>query len=283
MTTPPQERRSFLTEGVLLAMSSVAAYVFAFVFEISYAEHFGIPYWLIEVGWIEVLLAWVALLAALVAVGVLAYMLGSTLPASSASGFRRPVVALTCAFLVIGLFGWVLMSVSERYWEGVFLASIAAASLSLLLAELYRLYRTTPAQDSWTSRWAAAARMFDSRPSVPAKRDSVVDTLLSRQVMGRRVSFHVRLFLTLFALLFVLPMLLGRLSTRRETSCLVTHELRDWIAIRKYGDFIVAMPLDPKTMTITRSFTLFPVIDSSRVWSTQGKCQLGLLPIHNAD
>jgi len=54
--------RFILSEGVLLALSSGAAYTVAFIYEMGYADYFRYPYWLIEVSWINVLLAWGSLL-----------------------------------------------------------------------------------------------------------------------------------------------------------------------------------------------------------------------------
>src|SRR2546426_151132 len=122
MTTQSPELRSFLTEGILLALSSVAAYAFAFVYEASYADHFGIPYWLIEVGWIDVLLAWVALLSAVFVAAFFAFAIGNILPASAAGHFWNRLSGAFGALLAMGLFGGALMAIPETYWQGLFLS-----------------------------------------------------------------------------------------------------------------------------------------------------------------
>src|ERR1700675_3249792 len=57
-SAPPGERRSFFSEGVLLAATPAAAYALAFNYENGWANYFGYPNWMIDVTWIGVLIAW---------------------------------------------------------------------------------------------------------------------------------------------------------------------------------------------------------------------------------
>lgn len=277
VTGQPSVRRSALTEGILLALSPAVAYAVAFIYELGYADHFGYPSWMIEVSWINVLWAWLILLCAVFIAVFLVFFLGQLLPASAASFFRNGFSWLLGMALLFGLVAWTLMASPKWYFEGVLLSIVAGTFMYALLAQLYLNYLKTRKDDSRTTRLGAAFRMFDiTAGATTAQQMSLTDAFLKRQAFGRPLSAFGG-WLLLWSLLAVVPAhFVGHLEARFPGPCFVTHELRDWVAIRKYGDNILAMPLDLKNMTVTPDFTLFPLADTTRVWSRRPLCRLSV-------
>jgi hypothetical protein len=68
-------QRSWLTEGILLALLPVVSYAIAFTYEVGYFEHFGLPFSLVQIGITGSIIAFFSLLMSIFILYMLAELL----------------------------------------------------------------------------------------------------------------------------------------------------------------------------------------------------------------
>lgn len=182
VATPRSLGRFILSEGVLLALASAAAYAVAFRYETGYADYFRYPYWLIEVSWIVVLRAWGTLLTLGIILLSLAFLFVNTMPASAADVIRSRFAAVFSVLGLLGALGWYLMSDRDQYLSGLLLFLFAGGVLCLLAIQVKRIHLATP-RNGRLARWAITIRIFGA--SAPKPGSSLATALLGDKILGR--------------------------------------------------------------------------------------------------
>lgn len=174
---------------------------------------------------------------------------------------------MTGGLLFLGFVGAYGMSSPADLWPAFVLLVIDGLLVGAILFRFNALLRSAPAELKWSARWSVAARHLALLAYKPLPAHSLARAVLDYRVEGRSLATLFAWVIVPLALATVPVSLLGRLSARSDTDFMVTGDKATWIAVRRYGDRIVAMRNNPTSTALTRDFRILPLADTLRVWS----------------
>lgn len=263
-----EERPSLLTEGVILAASTAAAYAIAFAFESGHADCYGFPHWAIEVSLVNVILAWATIAVTTLVLALLFFFFGGLLPARAVRLLVFNRFTLLMAVGVATIFegqhygfahnqaplGWVLM---------------VAGTLCIVFG-LYRwiaYYRTTDRAKSFLDRVEAAnRRAWEEDSSSPLVSDTILHRTIEHAHLGKLYAG-----LVVLSLVIVVGMGLarsfGRLQAATRFTYLVSNDSLAVVALRRYGDDVLVTRLAPRDSAGLRPISIMPWQSRDRSWT----------------
>jgi hypothetical protein len=233
--TTPTDKRSWLTEGIVLAAIPVMAYVLAFGYEYGYYLAYGFPQELISVDLNRVFAAGVIFLAGVLSVVILTSVALALLPSEHplAPAIAQAVVYVL-AYLVFlnylgrfDIFGWVF---------GLTLAAYLLYKFALPVLT----QRHVP---GYVQKYQHQEQAHQTHPTL-------------FRAMLRAIGPLPGTILTYFSIAVLLSVTFGwHLATAREYYFVVPGE-PERVVLRIYGDSIVLAGLDRSTQRILREYTV---------------------------
>jgi hypothetical protein len=251
-------RQSFrLTEGVIIVLLPVAAYVLTFAYEAGYLWWFGVPYWLVRIDATHILVT-----ATASAVGI-----------SSIFYYARFAPAIPWALLylllfsfffgVLGLQAWSTLHFEltwRTFWLAAFgLGCFAAAILSFWhwIIQPIRLYTDS---GTWKERWNRKVFEILARSPRASVADKIVDK--SYDLLGATMN----LVLVGLAASCVALALWGAQRAATNTVYLAANTTPPCAAIRRYGEGVLCVAFDSTAHRLTGGFRVLPFSDTARVF-----------------
>lgn len=266
--TPPTP---VLTEGILLALISAAAYAVAFLYETGYADCYGYPHWLIEIGLSNVVLAWTSISFALLLFLLLYSLVGIIVPAEPLKLIflsRAPIMLLAPLMII-----YVAFFESHMPWQAQ-LVMFAFSALLLPWLLLLWIRGFLRADREWTlpERIAFAHMHLTGAPnSSPQQEADVEKSLLGKTVAlpGLRLLYgYSLLFVIVSAALVLFANSFGAYRAGRQRTFLVSSDHPPLVALRRYGENVIATPSAlPSSSTGTRPVQVIPWQSDSRSWT----------------
>lgn len=263
--------RSILVDApILLAISSAAAYLVAFAFEIGWADTFGYPWWLIDVTWVRALTSWTILLGTALIVFDMIFTFVGALPARPAKALifsRLGLQFLSALFLGgVGTYLLVKPGLSPTTWLGLTMLVFSGASAIALVLTVGGLYRKTPQEESWASRMEGSVKAFAEKQRAERGPDSLKDHIYRNTRYGRGLLNGLLIAFSFLTVLSVADELGGFYANRQSTFFTTNADSLTWVAIRRYGDQVVAMPLQHDGKTLLRRYRLIALDGRSMTW-----------------
>jgi hypothetical protein len=278
---PPQTLttlRGILAVGpLLLAVTSAAAYTIAFAYETGYADHFGYPHWMIDVTWIGVLVAWGGITSASWILFQIFMVTTQFVPARAAKALianQTTLLIVACVVMMVVASRLISVEVINKaghvgLWVGVVFLLIMGFALMTTLLDYSSAYReVSRAGGSWVERLEGTNKLIASREagSGPLIKDSVALRALRHNLIGKTIGLVFTFFL-LAAVVTLPAWALGNWNANRESSFLATRDSVDWVAVRRYGDCILAMRLRRDQHTLSPQYVVFQMADPHHVWA----------------
>jgi len=268
-TNRSQSERAWLGEATVLGTLTGLSYAVAYWFERGIADYYGYPYWMIDVGVSSVLLSLssIILLASLVAMSVLSLLtLGVHLNARAVvtlvRTFRRPLgwiagmVAVTVGVFSVDYFGWLAQAIVLGVTSIMF-AILVAFEIGLVIRWTRLERRGRPLLEYWKL-------LADERAVEDRKHDEVSEVEVSVSMRLVQNRWFVRAFgflLVSVPLAIVLGIVsaIGTGSVRGSDSYFVSTDSIPLVALRRYGDNLIAAQLDATSNRVKRTFKVLPL------------------------
>jgi hypothetical protein len=230
-----------LGEGVLLAVASASAYLFAFNFEQGFASAFNIPNVFINVALTSILI----MAAKFITVVLLfqPYVNMAILALNSLSPSRRMIVGPfaavgTLIFLFIYLMGWE----NWKYWLIIPVAIVIFIGLIFALAFQH-------GDGSYSEKLVR---------QLEAEADRIDTWALVRQRFGANVTIII---ITL-VMVYLLSFFAGWGEGLKQEEFLVTNTSPEMVVLRIYGENIICAPFDRSTKEIEGKFVVLKLAEA---------------------
>jgi hypothetical protein len=261
----PAQNRNWLSEGVLLALSTAVAYGVAFAFETGYADYFGYPWWLIQVDLGKLLTAWAAVLTAAALLFVFLSSFAILLPSQIARIFLFNIVIWN-PLMFLGLYTWAIWGFPNTTLSSrILLALVQAMWFAITSARLLLDYRRAEG-DGFLKRLEIATAKGRQYIKESFTKDSLADRITDHPI-GLRIMQGGWLGITLLFVLLVGSHVLARRFAARPGGQFVTV-LGDttFVGVRQYGGLIVAVRLSPHGRQMANTYRLLATNDPTVVW-----------------
>lgn len=235
----PASTSRLVTDAVFIAGLTAAAYVFAYLFEMGYCRHFGIPFYLITATPTSVIFALISV-AMVLTLAIQAYGIAEFLFKEfglSRLGFRVAQWLLYAA-VSVALYGWSVDTIS------------AMVTITILVFADYAVLVPT-GKEPLLER----IRVAEKAPVPVPKIDPLARTL----VKGGRVPILVFNFIVLGA---ILSFGVGAASARLQTEFAEQKAIPNSLVVRGYGDLLISIKFDPATKTATGETTIAKISDT---------------------
>lgn len=236
MITAAGEKRSWLTEGIVVAAIPVMAYLLAFGFEYGYYLAYGFPQELIDVDLNRVFAAGIIFLAgvllALIMTTVVLALLPGENPLTPAVAQGVTYVLAYLVFLLyfgrFGAFGWIFGLLLA--WYLIYKFGVPLLTQRGVRGYLHKYRTHEQVRQARTTLFRASLRAFGATPGI---------------------------VLVYFVIAFVLAVTFGwHLATERVYYFVVPGP-PERVVLRIYGDSIVLAHLDRPERQILREYTVF--------------------------
>lgn len=268
MAEAQSPRRRILTEAVLLAMSTALAYAVAFLYETGFADCYGYPKWLIDIGVANLVLAWVSVALAVFALQWLYFIVGSLIPAKLVTK-----VLLTRAGLFT-IWGAVMIVVAPSMhaharFQTILMIGAGVVILLLVIPQVWIGFRNADAGLTVIDRLAAGAEHFarwhGSTSSTGYAERTLTMTTLKSPVLGEAYAFSLAILLPV-AIIMALANAFGTLVASSQLEYWVSADKPPLVALRRYGESVIATPIGmPDSPTGARPVQVLPW-QGDRTW-----------------
>lgn len=251
-----------LTDAAIVGLSTIAAYLIAWRYEVGYAKHFRYGAELIEVSFQTALVAWASL------IGFAFFGVMMTLALMRFVPFR-PTLAFVGAVLPAAM-GVLMALLANKVMGGTSpKVAIVMAAIPLLLAwahleSLVLRYRKRPAGQDLVSFWEDAARARAQEPELVG--GNALEALASTPQSAA--------YLLVFATAAILASLVafgaeykGTWDARRRADFIVVDGEPPRVVLRRFGDVLLAGDLMERTKVLRPCFTTMPLGERIRLVS----------------
>jgi len=252
-------------EGLLLALSAPFAYAVAFSYEAGFADHFGYPSFLIQVDLRGALVAWLILLPVILFVLQAAVTLMMVLPTRVAR-----VAALQFAFSGIYSFAVaaaIYFLITHRHPRWLVLLMFILGGVGLIFEVSALVVRPLVSEKFQGTKLQRLEQALDERIKDP--RFKAIREIFGTQGLRRLVGI-VWVSLAAFLAALSAAEFVGSWTAGRQEQFLVKHMPREVIAVRRYGDQVVAAMFDPNANQIICRYVVVPLVDlEGEPWTLQ--------------
>ncbi len=225
-----QRPRSIVTEGLIVAGATAAAYLLTFAYEYGYCSYFGIPGFLIEPSTGTILFAAIFILVA----GVLFIEL-SHLPRVLLSAIPWPILRLRLTLLALIWGTHTAMGLSFNWLK---LLNLSMLTLLLVGTYLYALIFTSGSFAERISKGEKDAELPKSAWDGPKK------------IFGATAVGSVLIFCFAMNSAFVI----GTLHARFQTGFTIVKSTPDLAVVKRYGDRLIAIRYEGRSPQATGEF-----------------------------
>lgn len=226
-----------ISEGILLALSSAGAYLFAFYYEKGYASVFNIP-----VSFIDVSLTSILTLSAVIIGLILLILPFINMFSFFTVGRTNPVlqraiapVVLLFIFLFVQIYFFGIAGLKDSYLALIFLGILIFLSLIFPLA--------VQSGKTYINKLEAQEKTEQQFVDV----FSLIRIKFGKEALLVVVVFFLGMYLSSSA---------GKSEAIKQEEFLVTNTTPELVVLRIYGDNLVCVPFDRSTGEIEESFSV---------------------------
>jgi hypothetical protein len=250
-TTPdkPKDKKTrLLSEGIMLALASAGAYLFAFFYEQGYTAYFEMPSQLINVSLVNILIFGMMAITFVTFTFMMTNTVWMLLPKLHPYlAFHLPRILVAICFFVIypilmfGFSGW-------RIWilPLVFFSLMAFMTLILPLWGHKKAGNISQRYD---------AMMEAERNSKP----DLTDKFAAR--FGTVASFMVAILIGLM----IFTYWSGRAEAVNQRNFLVVNSVPEMVVLRIYGDNMICAPFNRETKEVQKSFIIIKAAEDPKL------------------
>lgn len=240
-----ESRKSIISEGVLVAASSVLAYLLTFVYERGFCAVFGIPSEFIAPTLTSIFLTACALIPALIVLYSLADFIYVILPKRMRGG---PEYWRMIYLVIFGFIAWL---------EGYFTVKIFPIFFIMIVFFDFGFPLITQRSHKGYRAKLEAQDKIDNE-----------ETLLG--LIMQPLGAGWRLFLVFILILTLLTYSLGRKNAINQKDFLVINTLsQPYAVLRIYGDKLICASFNRETKEIQGSFLIFEISKSNLVLTVE--------------
>jgi hypothetical protein len=256
-----------LGEGALLTATTALAYGVAFLYETGYASCYGYPNWLIEIGLSNVVMAWISIALATLAIGAIYFVVGILLPARI---LRVLLFSRAAVFIGAGVAMMVASIFFDEYDEWVFLVGMGAVLLLMFVPVWIEGYRVT-SDGRFVDRINAAndhlARWHNSGPRLRSDPEDVLLIATLKTPIIRELYAGSLLLLFPLAIVMASANGFGSWMASRQTVLWVSSDKPPLVALRRYRETVLATPLGIPASSIAQPILVLPWQSADRTWT----------------
>lgn len=235
MMTPPEEKRSWLTAGIVLAALPVMAYALAFGFEYGYYFAYGFPSELISIDLNRLLIAGLIIVAWLLLLLIPTTVVLAILPSAHP---LTPAIAQAVTFILayffflsffgqLGTFGWIFGLL--LLWYLIYKFALPLVTQRSVRGYVHKFRHREQARQAQATMFRTTLRTLGPTPGM---------------------------VLVYFFIAFVLSVTFGwYLATAREFY-FVVQDPPERVVLRIYGDSMILARLDRPGRQIVREYTV---------------------------
>lgn len=242
----PSQSQFALSDASWLALSSAAAYAVAFLFETGFADCYGYPHWLIDIGFSNVMLGWINIVLALLACVILYFFIGAFASTRwlSVLFLNRVFLMFVAAVLTITIG---LLARPWPFWLGITYYSTGSVLLVLTTLTCMAAYRRT---DQNLPAFERVKQAIDKISPPISSAGSSLHADFSGSLLGRTIASPVlgRLYAWGFVLLIPAGIIMlaanefGHFRASNQSEFWISSDSLPLVALRRYGDKIIATP-----------------------------------------
>lgn len=245
-----------LSESMLLALSSAAAYLFAFYYERGYTAYFGIPESFIDVSLTSILI----FTAGVVSLFYISFAFFDVL-----FPFIRPkhpylsrYVPLLAVLFFMGVFLPLAILKPKEKWMWLLFIGVWCAFAALLLLLPLIIHRES---GGWKERYDAELERHINESKENMAAGGNFHTFLARR-LGYR---YVGLVILGFYLSTIFVGAAGETQAEQETTFLLTNTIPEMAVLRVYGEHMICAPIDRNAHEVKKSFSMIKVADDPKL------------------
>lgn len=243
-----QKRKLPLSEGLIIAASSVIAYLFAFIYEAGFAKIFDIPLHFVTLSLTNVFITGGSLLLISLTLFILAdliFVIFVSFLKSDSPIYRRLVKLAPMVFFSIALLFFQINTALQAGLKG-----LIASWLLIAFFEFGFPLITQRHKASYRDKLEAQDQLVVQRETL---RDYAVGLL--GEGLYRTIYF--------LSLALVVTYVAGQSTALRQREFLVTATSPEMAVLRMYGDKMICAPFDRSTGEVERSFTVLRIAEDS--------------------
>jgi hypothetical protein len=228
---------SKISEGIILALLSAGAYLFAFYYEKGYASAFKIPTSLININLTSVLVLGAIFIGVILAVLPYANFLLSITMGRTHPAIQRATIPVILVFVFLAIQIYLFGFSSWKNWIVILAVFVFFLFLQFVLPLL-------------TQRGKTYAKKLEMQEDTDRQ---VVDTYA---LIQRKFGNESLLIILLFLGGMLTASSAGMAEAIRQEEFLVTNTAPELVVLRIYGDNLICAPFDRKTGEIEQSFSV---------------------------
>lgn len=226
-----------ISEGIILALSSAGAYLFAFYYEKGYASVFKIPTSLISINLTSVLIFGAIFIGVILAVLPYANFLLSITVGRTHPAIQRAIIPVILVFIFLAIQIYLFGFSNWQNWIVVLVIFVILLFLQFVFPLL-------------TQRGKTYAEKLEAQENTDRQ---VVDTYA---LIQRRFGNESLLIILFFLGGMFTSLSAGMAEAIRQEEFLVTNTTPELVVLRIYGDNLICVPFDRKTGEIEQSFSV---------------------------
>jgi hypothetical protein len=247
---PEPSQRSWLTEGILIALIPASAYLWALYYEVGFCEYFHIPYGLISLNPTTVLAS------SLPAFFILSLPVILLLFVVFFVAYEQ--ISMLVFFVLVGMGGmWTVLFSGESYQKRILVAVLTLMMLGIVFIPPFR--RPRAEGNYWRRLWVSLLRTT-SPTAVTRSRP---------QLRVRRIDFLLILVILAVIWAFIpLSRGLGKGGAKglRDFLIVAAESPRPEVAVvRVYGDYLFTVPFDRTTKEFEKKLYLLKISEMAEV------------------
>lgn len=233
----PKSDKPKISEGIILALASAGAYLFAFYYEKGYASAFKIPTSLIAVNLTSVLIFGAIFISIILAVLPYANLLMSLTIGRTHPAIQRAAIPVIIVFVFLSIQIYVFGFSNWKNW----LYILALLIVLLFLQFVFPLI-------------AQRGRTYVKK--LEAQEDTERQFVDSYALLQRKFGNESLLIILLFLVGLSTALSAGTAEAIRQEEFLVTNTKPELVVLRIYGDNLICVPFNRATGEIEQSFSV---------------------------
>jgi hypothetical protein len=247
---PESSQRSWLTEGIMIALIPASAYLWALYYEVGFYEYFHIPYGLISLNPTTVLAS------SLPVFFILSFLLILLLVGVFVVAYEQ--ISMLVFFVLIGMGGiWMVLFSGESYQQRILVAVLTLMMLGIVLTLPFR--RPRAEGNYWRRLWVSLLRT----------RSPTAVTRSRPQLRVRPPEFLVIFVIVIIIWFFIfLSRSMGKEDAKgwRNFQVIAAETPRPEVAVlRVYGDYLLTVPFDRTTKEFEKKLYILKISDMPKV------------------
>ncbi len=269
METERQPVRSWITDGIIIALATATAYLWTLFYEIGFCDYFNIPYYFISLNTTTVLATSGEFILAVL---ILYLFIAGPLHMSqqinnfiNKSSIRRFIIGISIIFFFTLVSLIFLVSDKERRQTWTIIAIFGAAAIAAAIIVFFVKPLFTQ-RDKEGSYWE---KLIADLP--PTERTGLSGSSLAQRHM------HFSAIVIIFIVVISISVgayahrKMGQSNAQRQEWFLVVAQSPEVVVLRNYSDYLFASPINRSTKEIEKKLFILKISEMTKIPLTTEK------------